>query len=148
MLTSRVKEVTRAFQHVSYGEVRIRNYLDDEDNFANFEETLIHGFLGCAKDVGGADWGITLQAQVCNSPSLKFSSFINRDIFMFQDKDPRKIESNRANCPTRKIKESYCTPIERPGCKLLDWQTKSKYFLLHSALAQSLNAIWFGGFFT
>ena len=60
MLTSRVKEVTRAFQHVSYGEVQIR-YLDNEDNFANFEETLIHGLLGCAKDVGGADWRITLQ---------------------------------------------------------------------------------------
>lgn len=56
MFTSRVKEVTRALQHVSYGEVRIRNYLDDEDNFANFEETIIHGLLGCAQDVSATDW--------------------------------------------------------------------------------------------
>lgn len=57
MLTSRVEEVTRALQHASYGEVRIRNYFDDEDNFANFEETLIHELFGCAKDVSGDDWG-------------------------------------------------------------------------------------------
>ena len=86
MLTSRVKEVTRAFQHVSYGEVRIR-YLDDEHNFANFEETLIHGLLGCAQDVSATDWGITLQAEVWNCPNPKCSTFINRDIFKIKTPD-------------------------------------------------------------
>ena len=97
MLTSRVKEVTRAFQHVSYSEVRIR-YLDDEGTFVNFEETLIHELFRCAKDVGGADWKrITLQAEVWNSFNPKFSSFTNKQR-RFQDQDPRQIDSNGANC--------------------------------------------------
>lgn len=126
MFTSRVKEVTRALQHVSYGEVRIRNYLDDEDNFANFEETIIHGLLGCAQDVSATDWGITLQAEVWNCPNPKFSTLINRDIFKIKTPDRSLIMAPTVR--QKKIKKSYSTPIGRLGCKLTDWQNKVQIF--------------------
>ena len=112
----RIKEVSKAFEHVSPDQIRIR-YLDDENCYVNLEEELMKEMFRCARSVDGVDWKrISVKAAIWNSPVPKPSKRSRQEFHQADSPSPRYVSDNERRHDVnrkREIEDRYLTPTER-----------------------------------